>query len=398
MKTKEELIEFIKTFGKKPGQYTIVELLEIGRMMRTLPRAQIDWPWLHSYLGVYGFSSEAYRLRVFNYIKQHPLPTQEEAESVEYRDDYASKYKAREWYNAYRRNIREEVRIDNLKEEIQLAVSKINELPDIVSDITIPNINGSNEAVLLLSDWHIGQESKNFYNTYNFEVAKNRINKLVEQVIYYCQTQKILHLHILNLGDMVEGIINVSARIEQTMDIIEQIMIASEFLAQFMNTLNSLNINIDYRSCVDNHSRIIADKKQHIEKENLNLLITWYLKERLKNTSIHFVDDNLDNGFGKFNLDNGKNVVFMHGHNDAKSQILQNVIGATHTWIDYIFLGHYHNPATHTFQDMRVFVNGSLCGVGTYALNKRLFTHPSQKFIIFNKNNEDVMDIDILLN
>ena len=399
MRTKEEFIEYIKSFGKAPGQYTIQELLEIGRMMRTLPRTQIDWPWLHDYLGVYGFSSEAYRLRVFNYIKQHPLPTQESPESVEYREDYASKYKAREWYNAYRRNIREEVRVDNLKEEIQLAVSKVNELPIITPHPINFNENEfKQEAVLLLSDWHIGQESKNFYNTYNLEIAENRINKLVDQVIYYCQTQKIYHLHILNLGDMIEGIINVSARVEQTMDIIEQIMVASEFLAQFLNVLDSLGISIDYRNCIDNHSRITADKKQHIEKENLNLLINWYLKERLKNTSVHFIDDNLDEGFGKFNLNNGKSVVFMHGHNDAKSRILQNVVGATHTWVDYAFLGHYHSPVTDTLQDMRVFVNGSLCGVGTYALNKRLFTHPSQKLVIFNQNTNDVLDIDILLN
>lgn len=43
MKNKEDLIEYIKTFNKNPGEYTLSELLEIGRQMRTLPRSQVDW-------------------------------------------------------------------------------------------------------------------------------------------------------------------------------------------------------------------------------------------------------------------------------------------------------------------------------------------------------------------
>ena len=396
--TKQELILFIESFNKKPGEYSIEDAVEIGIKMKYLPVKERSWNWLIKYLGITNLSPNALRKRV---EKRFHNNFNMSDEAIEFKNKYLSQYKEREWVNAYRRLIREDVRIDNLKDEIRLVVEKLNALPAITpKEIDLdPNENEfKQEAVLLLSDWHIGQESKNFYNTYNLEIAKNRINKLVDQVIYYCQTQKIYHLHILNLGDMIEGIINISARVEQTMDVIEQIMRASEFLAQFLNVLDSLGISIDYRNCVDNHSRITADKKQHVEKENLNLLINWYLKERLKNTSIHFIDDNLDEGFGKFTLNNGKNVVFMHGHNDAKSQILQNVVGATHAWVDYVFLGHYHNPATHTFQDMRVFINGSLCGVGTYALNQRLFTQPSQKLVIFNQNTDDVLDIDVLLN
>lgn len=397
MKTREELIKYIKSFGKAPGQYTIQELLEIGRMMRTLPRTQIDWPWLHNYLGVYGFSSEAYRLRVFNYIKQHPLPTQESPEGVEYREDYVSKYKAREWYNAYRRNIREDVRIDNLKEEIQLAVSKVNELPDVVSDITIPSVEGNKrEAVLLFSDLHIGVDCDNYYNKYNSQIAAERLNHLITSVMEYCQINNVSKLHFLNLGDAIHGIIHTNARIEQQMDVAEQVMTAAEYISQVLNALTGLGIEITYRSVFDNHSRFIADKNQHIEKEQFSRIIDWYIAERLKDKPIIFVNDNIDGGIGKFKIFD-KTVMFAHGHLDGRNSGFQNFIGLTKEWVDYIFLAHYHNPAMKDYQGCKVFINGSIVGTEQYAFGRRLFTKPSQKLLIFQENNNSIIDIDIML-
>ena len=397
MRTKEDLITYIKTFNKNPGEYSIQELLEIGRMMRTLPKSEIDWRWLHSYLGVYGFSSEAYRLRVFNYIKHHPLPTQESPESIEYREDYASKYKAREWYNAYRRNIREEVRIDNLKEEIQLAVSKVNKLPDVVSDITIPNMGeNKKEAILLFSDLHIGVECDNYYNKYNSQVAAERLNQLVTNVIEYCQINHVSKLHFLNIGDAIHGTIHTNARIEQQMDVAEQIMTAAEYISQVLNALTGLNIEITYRSVYDNHSRAIADKNQHIEKEQFSRIIDWYVEERLKDKPIQFIKDNIDGGIGKFKIFD-RNIVFAHGHQDGRNSVYQNFIGLTKEWIDYICLAHYHNPAEKEYQGCKVFINGSIVGTEQYAFGRRLFSKPSQKLLIFNEQNKNVIDIDIML-
>ena len=43
MNSKQELIEYIQSYNKRPGEYSLQELLEIGRMMRTLPKAEINW-------------------------------------------------------------------------------------------------------------------------------------------------------------------------------------------------------------------------------------------------------------------------------------------------------------------------------------------------------------------
>lgn len=257
------------------------------------------------------------------------------------------------------------------------------------------NCGTSHEAVLLLSDLHIGVDCNNFYNTYNVEVAKERLNRLADYTIIYCNTHKVNKLNILNLGDLIHGVLHVSARVEQQMDVISQVMTASELISQFLiKVLNNVNCNhIVYRSCSDNHARLIADKTQHIEKENLGKLIDWYIEERLHNTGIVFAKDNLDYSLGYFTLLNGKKCVFAHGHLDSIDKSLQNFVGATKQFIDYGFLSHYHSEKVKTFQGYTVFVNGSVVGTEQYALSKRLFSAPSQKLIIFEDGN--VLDISI---
>ena len=404
MNNREDLIEYISKKKKKPGEYTLTELMDIGVEMKKLPRSQISWPWLHNYLGVYGFSSEAYRLRVLNYTRKNNMEINkeeniinEDPSSVEFREKYYSKTKEREWVNAYRRAIREEVRIDNLKDEIQLAVSKLSSLPIITPNpIKLEEFAYKKEAILLLSDLHIGVDCDNYYNKYDNSTAKDRLEKLVSNVSHYCKINNAYKLNILNLGDCISGIIHTSSRIEQSMDVIEQVMTASELIAQTLNALSSLDIIITYRSVFDNHSRVIADKNQHIEKEQFSRIIDWYLKERLKGSKIAFINDNIDGGIGRFKIFN-KTIMFAHGHSDSRNGGFQNFIGLTREWVDYICLAHYHNPATKDFQGCKVFINGSVVGTEQYAFGKRLFSKPSQKLIIFEENNDNIIDIDILL-
>ena len=386
MNTRQDLIEYIKCFNKKPGEYSLNDLLDIGTKMLELPKKQRSWKWLHKYLGITEFSYDAYRLRVIRSIPK------ENKESIEYRDNYSSKYKEREWVNAYRRTIREEIRIDNLIEEIKLAVSKINDLPPIT--IKPISTNSDKEAVLLLSDLHIGVDCDNYYNKYDKDIAFKRLSQLSKNIIKYCTSLKINKLNVLNLGDLIHGIIHTNARIENQMDVAEQIMIASEYISQFLNSLTYLGIEITYRSVYDNHSRAIADKNQHIEKEQFSRIIDWYIEERLKNTGIKFINDNIDGGIGKFKIF-GKSLMFAHGHQDGRNGSFQNFIGLTKEWVDYICLAHYHNPAVKDYQGCKVFINGSIVGTEQYAFGRRLFSTPSQKLIIFEKNNENIIDIDI---
>ena len=48
----------------------------------------------------------------------------------------------------------------------------------------------------------------------------------------------------------------------------------------------------------------------------------------------------------------------MHGHEDKKSSVMQDMVGLTREFPDYILMAHYHNSAEHTFQGTKVFISG----------------------------------------
>lgn len=407
MITVDEFQEYVDSFQKEKGKYTLDELLQIGVKFKQLPRSQRSWKILHDTLGIYNITPAGYRKRVERYMKKNafqileeeekeiPAKTAEE-EGKEFRDAYIQQQKVRDWYNAYRRDIREEVRIENLKDEINNAANKFSKLESKKWDTSKLYVAG-NEAVLLLSDLHIGVDCANYYNKYNEQIAENRLEKLARSVRLYCENNKVEILHILNLGDLINGIIHTNARIEAQYDVAEQIIVAGNLISKFMSAVVDVAPKITYRSVFDNHSRAIANKNEHVEKEQFSRIIDWFIKERLKDTSIEFYENEIDGGIGKLTLKSGKCLMFCHGHNDGKNNSYQNFIGLTQNWVDYICMAHYHNPAAKEFQGCKVFINGSIVGTESYAFGRRLFAKPSQKLLIFQEKCDDVVDIDISL-
>ena len=124
-------------------------------------------------------------------------------------------------------------------------------------------------------------------------------------------------------------------------------------------------------------------------------MIDWFLAERLKDTKVVFADDNIDIGIGRIRLMNGKTLLFMHGHEDKKNSVMQDMVGLTQEVPAYILMAHYHNTATHTFQGTKVYVTGSIIGTDPYAFSHRLFGDPEQKLLVFDGVN--VIDININL-
>jgi hypothetical protein len=194
-------------------------------------------------------------------------------------------------------------------------------------------------------------------------------------------------LNVINLGDLFHGLIHITARIEEQFGVIEQVMVASEIISNALNRLQEAAPIITYRSCTDNHARTVADKGQAIEKDNFGRLVDWYLKERLKNTKIQFNEDNLEPDLGGFHLDDGRFVMFAHGHLDSPNTVFQNWVSFTKKFVDFIFLGHYHNERVKSFNETKVFINGSIVGPESYAHGKRLYGKPSQTLLVFDERN-----------
>ena len=293
-----------------------------------------------------------------------------------------------EW-QAYRRLIKTQAKAVSLKNTLTDVVQDLSPLPLIKfkqNNNTKSYIN-ADEAILMVSDWHIGVCCDNFYNKYDLEIAKQRIQKLTEETINYCKNYKVKRLNVVNLGDLIHGKIHRNARIDQELDVVKQTMAAAEILAEMLNKLQEAAPEVIYRSVIDNHSRFDADLEDALQGENLGILIDWWVKLRLEKSKVVFAFDNLDISLGRFDLLNGKKVCFAHGHLDSINQSYQHFTGATQEFIDYILLGHYHEEKAKNYNACKVLVNSSVVGTEQYALSKRLFGIPSQSLLLFEGDN-----------
>lgn len=350
----------------------------------------------------YDYTESYYRKQVQNFDKifaeiKGELIGDDYARMIDKKTDtlYKQQVKTRDKLREMRSHLRDEARIEILAKEVKRAAASLEPLN--MEFYTSVIEDGVNEGVLLLSDWHIGAEFSNFKNSYNLEIAMDRLAYLVDSVIRYAQILKIRHLHVVNLGDMIEGLIHVSTRVESELGAVEQTIKAGEHLAWVLLRLEKAGLKITYHMVLDNHSRTFANKKEHIEKENFGKLIHWWLEERLQNakSEIEFVQNEIDDNIGTFTLENGKECAFVHGHLDKINTVFQNLGGLLRKPLDYVFMGHYHIAKMKEFQGGKVFVNGSLKGLDPYALNNRYMGQASQFLLVLDGNNEIPIVINV---
>ena len=410
----EDFYKYLETFNKNTWEYTDEEILEICCVYKLfVPTRQKNWTELLTKVGTTS-SVDAWDKRVTRYLRAFPeyeqelrlkfAPNEPEkkklADLIRHQTEtlYKQQTKTRDVLNEYRRNMREEARIEELKKSIQEAAKSVETYVSMPMSICFDKDKSSAEAILLLSDWHIGVLVDNFYNRFNQHIAEYELDTLVKQVVSYCNTLNVGRLNVINMGDLIHGGIHTNARIEQEFDVVTQVEVAGQLMYKVLAGLEQAAPVVTYRSCSDNHSRLMPNKSEHIEKENFGRLIDWWVEAKLEqgHHSIIVKRDNLDFGLGRFDLLNGKKVAFAHGHEDNINQVYQNFTGATREFIDYALLAHYHNPKEKAFQDCKVIVNGSLVGTEQYALSKRLFCSPTQKLLVFV--GDDLIDISVDVN
>lgn len=400
--TKNEFLDYLDSFNKDAGEFTDEELYQIGCKYKELPVSEKRWGELVEILGV-DKTGEQFRIWIKDRqyangdIKKNvQLLSGQTIEDLEYPEAeqkleeikqnlYIQQTKTRDTWNAYRRTLRDEARIDNMKDLIKESIKGLKSFSQVTYEGSA--YDEDSEAILMFSDLHLGVLIDNPFNSYSVEIAKKRVAKLVADTVEMCQKHNVGILHICNLGDLIAGDIHITGRLEQEIDVIEQIMMAAEIVSKALVDLQAAAPVIYYRSVTDNHARLMPDIKQSIEKENLGKLIDWYIQARLEGTDIHFMNDNLDQEIGRISLQNGKTVIFVHGHHDNVNQICQNLTAYAQEIVDYFLVAHYHCEKMKTFQTCRVFVNGSIVGSDSYAYQKRLFSRPSQTLLIFEKDN-----------
>lgn len=299
----------------------------------------------------------------------------------------------------YMKLIREQARIEHVKDEM------IKEIKQLAKEKPLKWFERSHfptdferESLLLLSDLHYGMFTRNYWNNFDNEEFKRRLNKLINKTIIYSKENKVKKLHLFLLGDLINGLIHQITRINNTEDAISQTMRVSELLAESISTLANEIEFVSIYNCRGNHDRVTPNKKDEIAKESFNDLIPWWLKERLSHVgNIEFVENTYDDEIVVADI-LGYTVFGVHGHKDKVNNVTHNLTMMTKMFPDYICMGHTHHHEENEYHEVEVIVNSSFSGVDEYAKDIRRTSKAAQKLIIFDKDESRLCTYNIQLN
>lgn len=251
-----------------------------------------------------------------------------------------------------------------------------------------------NEAVLVLSDWHYGMIANNVFNTYNTEICKQRVNKIVNDAVNRIALHKCKKLHVILLGDLTHGSIHSSVRVASEELVADQIIQVAEIIAQVIFELSGYVREVDVHATYGNHGRVVPNKQDNIHRDNYERLIPWWLNQRV------LAEENVIGRKLNINIipDTGSEFLFIspcgidmcasHGDLDTVKSSPQTLTTLFHKVygkdIQCILLGDKHHRESFEEMGVTAFLVGSLCGSDEYANNKRLYSTPSQLLLIVN--------------
>lgn len=286
--------------------------------------------------------------------------------------------------NAYIRRLAREDTIKEIAHDFAQTMSSKKILE--VSEREPVSYLGGNAGILMLSDWHYGIEINNYFNIYNADVFRERIDKLTTTVLDIIKEKKIPELHVVNLSDLIAGRIHYSIRLQSREDVISQVMYVSEILAEMLTEF-AIYTKVVYHDVLDNHSRLEPVKKDALELETLARIIPWYLKERLINWTNIVIDDNSTaTDIAAFEV-KGFKIAAVHGHKDKPSKVIDNMTNMLGEKNDLVLTAHLHHFSCEEEHECVRVSNGSLMGVDNFAEDLRLTSRASQTMIVVTPDN-----------
>lgn len=251
---------------------------------------------------------------------------------------------------------------------------------------TVPHVINDKSMIVCLSDLHIGQTFSSFNGEFNSDIAKERLNIYLNEIIEYADMMHIKNAYCFMLGDNISNSLHKTIEVSNKENVIDQLKLSIEYISSFCYELTNHFENVYLASASGNHSRLQAkDLAQHSER--LDAFIAWDVCRTLKYVdNFHsLLDCSIDDGIAKVTIE-GKTYLLIHGDYDnaTKSGYL-NLANMVEFFPDYVFCGHKH--FCFYSQESRFVQSGSLCGSGDdFCIEKRLSGKASQMFCIIDKS------------
>lgn len=246
-------------------------------------------------------------------------------------------------------------------------------LPDFCS---IPEaMCGDIEYVMPIADVHYGANFKSENNEYSPDIAKERFENLACYVSDFVKNKKLDKIHIVSLGDLIQGVLRVSDLKINDSTIVKATVEISRLMASFLNEISTYAIVEYYHAPSGNHSQIrpLGTKASELADEDLEYIIGHYIMDLCRNNpriTVHLA------GEGKQYVEipiQGSEIIAMHGHQLKNIEnSIRDLSMLRRSFLDYLLLGHWHNgreiPSFEgVCNDTEVLVSPSFIGSDPYS-------------------------------
>ena len=299
--------------------------------------------------------------------------------------------------------IRESARVELFEEKLSdyLKALPVIKVPEYKLN---KNTNESRGVICGIADSHYGKEilirglKNEILNEYNPEIFEQRMWMLLSKYVDIFEKENIKEVYFYNLGDDIDGILRVSQLMSLKYGIIESTMKFAEFMVIFLNELSKY-VFIKYYSTMSNHSEIrpLNSKSGEFFKENVELIVNWHLKHRLKDNPN--IEINECNNVVNLNRIAGLSVLNLHGQNERDlGQSVKDYSLLYGEKIDLLLVGHlhYNNSKTVGMSDVGnidVVQFPSICGIDEFSMNLKRAACPGGKLIIIDGVDKIVYDL-----
>ena len=248
-----------------------------------------------------------------------------------------------------------------------------------------PTIDGDKNMIICLSDLHIGQCFSSYFGEFNSDIAKERLQKYMNEILNIARDNHVKKAYVFMLGDNISNSLHKTIEVSNKENVIDQLKLSIEYISSFCYELTKHFEHVYLASASGNHSRLQAkDLAQHSER--LDAFIAWDVCRTLQ-----YVDNfhsllhrSIDDGIADVNID-GKTYLLIHGDYDTPTKTgylnLSNIVGF---FPDYICCGHKH--FCFYSQESKFIQSGSLASSGDdYCMEKRLSGKASQMVCVVDK-------------
>lgn len=261
------------------------------------------------------------------------------------------------------------------------------------------------EMILHITDWHIGALIIDcISNNYNWNIANDRINQLIEKCYKYIEMYDIKKVHVINTGDMIEHL-TMRRTQNQYCEFLqsEQINKAIELIYRLLVALNKY-CYVEYDSIYGNHDRMAGEYKANYDGDNADIVIREQIHRYVEISGNKKIKTNVrkatDNEIIKDIC--GFKCKFVHGDFNVQKDnktVLRNDMSMNNEQYDLYFKGHLHNFQLEAENNGRyIITTGCLSGYNDFSKRFGCSTKASQTIVILGQNRQLEMIKDVQLN